>query len=48
MGVSMAPGATLFTVIPCGANSTAIVRMNIRRPPFAAQYGLFVGIGRSS
>src|SRR5665213_427636 len=48
IGVSIAPGATLFTVMPCGASSTAMVRMSIRRPPLAAQYGLFVGIGRSS
>jgi NAD(P)-dependent dehydrogenase (short-subunit alcohol dehydrogenase family) len=34
-----APGPILFTVIPCGANSTAIVRISIRRPPFVAQYG---------
>jgi hypothetical protein len=36
-GVKIAPGAMLFTVILCGASSTAIVRISMRIPPLAAQ-----------
>ena len=34
IGVQMAPSPMLFTVICCGASSTAIIRVSIRRPPF--------------
>ena len=33
----IAPGATLFTVMPRGPSSTARSRISIRRPPLAAQ-----------
>ena len=42
------PGATPTTVIPCGASSTPAVRVSIRTPPLAAQYGELPGIGQSS
>src|SRR5579872_3196475 len=48
IGVSTAPGQILLTVIPYSASSTAIVRISMRRPPFAAQYGAFVGMVTSS
>ena len=42
------PGATPTTVIPCGASSTPAVRVSIRTPPLARQYGALPGIGQSS
>ena len=42
------PGATPTTVIPCGASSTPAVRVSIRTPPLARQYGELPGIGQSS
>ena len=37
IGVSMAPGAMLFTVIPSPPSSTARLRVNIRMPPLLMQ-----------
>ena len=48
MGVAMAPGAMLLAFILCGASSTARLRINIRMPPFDAQYGAYCGKGMSS
>jgi hypothetical protein len=35
-------------VMLCGASSTAIVRMSILKPPFAAQYGELVSLSKPS
>ncbi len=37
MGVAMAPGAMLLTVMPRGPSSTARLRMSMRMPPLEAQ-----------
>ena len=37
MGVSMAPGAMLLTVMPSGASSIARLRIIIFSPPFDMQ-----------
>jgi len=37
IGVSTAPGATLFTVMPSGASSMAMLRISIFSPPLLAQ-----------
>ena len=43
MGVTMAPGATLLTVMPRGPSSTARLRMSMRRPPLEAAVSGEVG-----
>ena len=40
IGVRIAPGATLFTVMPKGASSIAALRISIFSPPLLAQYGV--------
>ena len=48
IGVATAPGPTPTTRMPCAASSTPAVRVSIRMPPLARQYGVFPGIGQSS
>src|SRR5271166_5117722 len=38
--VSMGPGATAFTVMPCGASSPAQMRVHVSSAAFAAAYGV--------
>ena len=42
--VAIQPGATAFTVTPCGASSSARPRISPSIPPFAAPYGPAPGI----
>jgi len=41
--VRIGPGATTFTVIPCGASSSAQVRARPSIPAFVAEYDVRVG-----
>ena len=40
LGVSVGPGATVFTKIPSGASSCARVFVKAMIPAFAAEYGV--------
>jgi len=44
-GVSVAPGESALTVIPCGPSSTASVFVSPRIPPFAVTYAVSSAIG---
>ena len=48
IGVRMAPGAMLLTVMPSGASSTARLRISIFMPPLLAEYGAWFGNGSCS
>jgi len=43
LSVSIGPGATTFTVIPCGASSSAQVRAMPSMPALLAEYAVRVG-----